>query len=84
MLNVITQYWPYIVALAGVLFLVVPRLGLGSVGQWFSGLVGHGKPTQHQLVDAYRRLADNLRDKDAQQALTTHVWPAIGGYREGK
>jgi len=73
--------WQLLLAGAGILLLVVPRLKLGSATQWAVGLFGRGKPTQHQLVDAYRLLIDNLKADDAKKALVEKVWPAIGGYR---
>lgn len=83
MLDLLTQNWQLVAVAVGLLLIVVPRLGgvMSAVRAWFpSG--GAAKPSQHELVDAYRLLIDSLGDDQAAKALTDHVWPSIGRYRK--
>jgi len=83
MIELLTNNWMPIAAGACVLAIVSPYLGgvAKAVGRFVPAFGKGGKPSQDDLVHAYRLLLDNLSDDQATKAMRDHVWPAIGGYR---
>ena len=83
MFETLIANWQLIAVAVGLALLVVPRLGgvASAVRGWLPSVGGPAKPSQDDLVHAYRLLFDNLAESQTTKALADHVWPAVGRYR---
>ena len=83
MLDLLIANWQLIAVGVGLALIVVPRLGgvASVVRGWLPSVGGAAKPSQDDLVHAYRLLCDNLAESQTTKALADLVWPAIGRYR---